>query len=86
VKVWKFDSKCFYQFKIAVSWDVTPCGSPILVTLMMGAIHSSETSDFTRATRRNILEDGILPSHCLENHRSYTFLPIDLKTFAEEGS
>jgi hypothetical protein len=32
--------------------------SPILVTLMMEAIHSSETSFLTRATRRNVLEDG----------------------------
>jgi hypothetical protein len=34
--------------------------SPILVTLMMGAIRSSETSVFTRATRRTIPDDGIL--------------------------
>jgi hypothetical protein len=31
----------------------------ILVTLMMGAIRSSETSFSTKAARRNILEDGI---------------------------
>jgi hypothetical protein len=35
-------------------------GSTILVSLMMDALCSSETYDFTRATRRNILKDGIL--------------------------
>jgi hypothetical protein len=48
--------------------------SPIFVTLMMGAIRSSEMSVLTRATRRNIPEDGIRHSHRRENFKSYVAL------------
>jgi hypothetical protein len=43
----------------------------ILVTLMIGAIRSSETSLLIRATRRNNPKDTILHSHRRENLKSY---------------
>jgi hypothetical protein len=48
--------------------------SPILVTLMMEAKRSFETSVLTRSRWRNIPEYGILHSHRRENLKSYIAL------------
>jgi hypothetical protein len=40
-------------------------------TLKMEAIRSSETSVYTRSTRRHIPEDGILDTHGSKNLKTY---------------
>jgi hypothetical protein len=55
--------------RLFVTANVVP-SSPILVTLMMKALRSSETSVLTRPTRRKIREDGILHSHRREHLKS----------------
>jgi hypothetical protein len=48
------------------SYGYVPC-SPILVAMIMEALHSSETSVLTRTTRRNIPEQAVPHSHRREN-------------------
>jgi hypothetical protein len=56
--------------QLLVTANVVPT-SPILVTLTLEAILSSETSILTRLTHLNIPEEGILHSRLREILKSY---------------
>jgi hypothetical protein len=56
--------------RLPVTANIVP-SELILVTLMMKALRSSETSVLNGVTWRNIPEDGILLSRCREKLNSY---------------
>jgi hypothetical protein len=59
--------------------------TPILITLMMEATHSSGTSILTKATRSNIPEDGILLSYVVHKSTRIVVLLISRQSKCGNG-
>jgi hypothetical protein len=66
--------------RLLVTANVAP-SSPILVTLLMEALGSSETSVLRRATQRNNPEVGSLHIHRRGNLKSYIISMISTADF-----
>jgi hypothetical protein len=64
--------------RLLVTANVVP-SSLVLVTLMMEALSSFETSALTRATRRNIPEDAILQFVLLPTLSQWSVLRVPSK-------
>jgi hypothetical protein len=62
----KHAEKIYYVLRLQVTVNVV-LRSPVLVTLMMEAIHAPEKSVLTRATRCNNQEDALIRSHRRDN-------------------
>jgi hypothetical protein len=77
------DNISFFMYCLLVTGNIP--SPPILVTLMMVVLRSSETSVLTRATRCNIPGDSIIDSHRCENLKSYMKNIICTMVFIEHA-